>query len=1041
MSCSKRLVLASFLCVNSVSAAQHIGLPAPIPAGLDELVVATGTPQLSADEGLPGAALSPDGRLGLFAVRNGCDQDGGWYVSVLKHESMVVNPTTGHPRFAHNGALEAWSSPKRIGEPAAFMGPPRVLSSQNPMWQLTWVAMAPDPAFSHLPNPFPSDQLGAYVPGPSSPAFATYQMLLVAADTWAFPLGAPTTLQNPQLNYYSGSCLHGGPETVVNPIIGSNPPWATMIPKPAPNANCRTANPIGMRTLKVVVKDPGTAIASIHSTDLSSDFRVLQFTPTGGGAPRPLLGIEPTLTLDGRLLIFQGNTTTMNANWANNVAQNGHILYSWNPNPGQQFGWSEPRSIADLYNHPAVGALRPRELYPIARNPLYSLDGAALTGNVSGAYPWVTLDGSDVAFTTVARNAGRLFGVSLLGSSTHWRMRHIDGPINPSRDHASTPRRILTGTGMAPGAWAWGGQNSSLPLPFAPAERTLPMISANRRTYVEVPLDAGLDRDILLALDMNECLTPPTAGLSWNFDLTRTPNTAASGPTRWPLLGGAYFASDELDSPGPYVGRIGECVKFPGAGHVSANHPDLNQPRQSLTVSMWVKQDAGSPGPRPVLAKGTDYQLLIDASGQVQASVAEQNGTPHVSSWRPTPALSKWTHLALVFDGRSTPKKASLWVDGAEAWSVPLATSNPQLAGSNTPLVVGPNGVQSAVGALYVDQLRIDGVARDAREIARLAYVPEPAAQPTAPVPGWMHVAISALGRDASMVRLDAGQPLPTPALIALGEKIFHDSGISPAGRSCATCHMSVHAFTDTLAKRPSLLPQGPPLRNAPTVLDRLWSTVQEWDGGAVDLRAQAQGPILSPHEMGSNEAFVLARLANQPYPPLFTAAFGSPTPKFQGALDALAAYQRALISTPSRADQFEAGTQTLTLLERDGRNLFFGKARCFACHHGPNFSDEQFHVTVAKHSDDAGRFEVTGRQRDSFRFKTPTLRQLSLTAPYFHDGSADTLTDVVNAYVSGGHSSSTVVDEEIFPLTLTSSEVTALVAYLSTLNSTFTRL
>ena len=145
-------------------------------------------------------------------------------------------------------------------------------------------------------------------------------------------------------------------------------------------------------------------------------------------------------------------------------------------------------------------------------------------------------------------------------------------------------------------------------------------------------------------------------------------------------------------------------------------------------------------------------------------------------------------------------------------------------------------------------------------------------------------------------------------------------------------------------------------------------------------------------------------------------------------------------MSLPSAADAWEAhDLSALNATEEAGRNLFFGKARCFACHNGPNLSDEEFHVTVAADNGDGGRGDHTGRLRDALRFKTPTLRQLSSTAPYFHDGSAATLQDVIDRYVIGGDPA--MRDEEIFPLDLTTTEQAALLQYLGALESGKTRL
>jgi cytochrome c peroxidase len=870
--------------------------------------------------------------------------------------------------------------------------------------------------------------------------------------------GAPTNLSNPNLAYTTSPCGHA-PD--IDPNVTST----------------RTVQPIGRRTLTVVIANPYTTQATVHGTWINNSLDILYFDPSQpNSAERPILGIEPTLTIDGRFLVFQSNPNMTGASWSTTNAQIDRLMYSWNATPGATHHWSEPRPISELNLHAGdlVDGIALGKRYPLAANPLREMDGtlfnvdfSGASPGIAGAYPWITLDGSDLTFASVDDSGARVVGVSMIGRSTHWRMRHIDGPLNPSRRGTGTGdayhRRILTGTGLAPGAWAWGSRGQTV-LPYAPAERTFSVLSARALEYAEVAVDAGLDDDILLALDMNEAITGNgSLEEDWSIDTTRTPDTAGSG-VLGVLFGDASFTN--ATSPQDaivYSGRIGECVTFQNTGFVAVpSIAALDQARSTETISMWVKNGASSSslGMRKVLEKGTACLVGMDGLGQVQFAVQEASGYITISPSIATPASTQWTHLALVFDGPLG--QISLWIDGVQAPGSPFALAGPaphQLKANNSLLLLGPNG--SAPGGntvtLSIDQLRIDGVVRDPDEIRRLAHVPS-VQPPSSPLPSWFSAALTAIGRDPSGLSLPQGSVL-THNTVLLGEKLFADPNVSQPGlgRSCATCHQpnTSFDFTDGLAQRLGLSGQVK-LRNAPTVIDRLWGRTQFWDGraGGVDrhvvfafdsLEQQVPFPVNSAEEMNSSINQVVTYL-NQPgsggnpdYLTLFNQAY-STAPTASNLQSAIASYERALVSLPSRADAYETGQATaLNATELQGRNLFFGKARCFACHNGPNLSDEQFHVTVSADPTDLGRGNATGRLRQNFRFKTPALRHLSATGPYFHDGSAKTLTDVISAYVRGGDLP-TARDEEIFPLDLTDQEAGALEAYLGALESSWTR-
>jgi cytochrome c peroxidase len=272
---------------------------------------------------------------------------------------------------------------------------------------------------------------------------------------------------------------------------------------------------------------------------------------------------------------------------------------------------------------------------------------------------------------------------------------------------------------------------------------------------------------------------------------------------------------------------------------------------------------------------------------------------------------------------------------------------------------------------------------------------------------------------------LDAYIPTPpdnplTPERAALGRKLFFDPALSrDHSVACATCHSPRHGFADAHPRARGIASrQG--ARRSPTIINRAYGKSFFWDGRAATLEEQVLQPIQNKDEMDMTIPAVLRR-----FPGL------TPTT----LRDALATYVRTILAGNSPYDRYLAGDQNaLTPEQRAGLTLFRGKANCVSCHVGPNLTDERFHNTGAGNGSDAGRYAVTGRERDRGAFKTPTLRQLSARAPYMHDGSLATLEDVIDFYNQGSPGKPNL-DDEIRPLHLTPSEKRALLAFLRSLD------
>ena len=315
----------------------------------------------------------------------------------------------------------------------------------------------------------------------------------------------------------------------------------------------------------------------------------------------------------------------------------------------------------------------------------------------------------------------------------------------------------------------------------------------------------------------------------------------------------------------------------------------------------------------------------------------------------------------------------------------------------------------------------------------------------------------------------------PTAAKVELGKKLYFDTRISTDGTvACVTCHDPRKGFADPRGK-PTSAGVGGALgtRNAPTVLNAAFIASQFWDGRAATLEEQAVQPLVNSIEHGfANQAAVLAKLKTLgDYPSLFQAAFGSQEISTQRVGQAIASFERTLLSLDAPIDRFLAGdAKAISVSAQRGWELFNTKARCNTCHGRidvlPLFTDDLFHnigvgvkhidfpavarraaaaVEAGKSIDELalgsaeaselGRFLVTREQKDMGSFKTPQLRNVALTAPYMHDGSEATLLAVIEFYDRGGNDNP-FLDGGMRPLALTDQEKADLVALMETFTS-----
>ena len=329
------------------------------------------------------------------------------------------------------------------------------------------------------------------------------------------------------------------------------------------------------------------------------------------------------------------------------------------------------------------------------------------------------------------------------------------------------------------------------------------------------------------------------------------------------------------------------------------------------------------------------------------------------------------------------------------------------------------------------------------------------------------------LSLGANNIFIPKDNPL-TKAKIELGRQLFFDTRLSSDNTiSCASCHHPEDAFGRNTTFGVGVRGQigG---RNSPHAYNRILSTLQFWDGRAASLEEQAKGPIANPIEMGhTHEAAIKGLKGIEGYRLQFDRIFPGKGISIDTAAQALATFERVLVTGTSPADYYEPllnfkkamgdDLKDLAALKKDdlesyeqywklkrtsdahpidasavrGRDLFFGKANCTACHAGANFADEKYHnigIGMDKPKPDLGRFEVTKDDKDRGAFKTPTVRNASQTGPYMHDGSLKTLEEVVDWYDKGGHPNPSLSDK-MKKLNLSAQEKEDLVSYIKALH------
>lgn len=283
----------------------------------------------------------------------------------------------------------------------------------------------------------------------------------------------------------------------------------------------------------------------------------------------------------------------------------------------------------------------------------------------------------------------------------------------------------------------------------------------------------------------------------------------------------------------------------------------------------------------------------------------------------------------------------------------------------------------------------------------------------------------------------------PTPARVELGKALFFDPRLSSdSNLSCASCHSPMMGWADGLptAKGNKSKVLG---RASPTVVNTAYNTLQMWDGRKASLEDQAMGPMESMDEMAMDLTALFKWLNAEPtYKAMFAKAYPGEAIDSKTVSKGIASFERTVLSNNSPFDKWLRGDKkAMTKQQILGFRLFSdqNKGNCIACHQAPNFTDGGFHniglASYDKSAPDVGRFAIKPVAAMKGAFKTPTLRDIALTAPYFHDGSATTLEVVMEHYRKGGVSK-TDLSPNMKALSLTPDETAAVVAFMRALTT-----
>lgn len=442
----------------------------------------------------------------------------------------------------------------------------------------------------------------------------------------------------------------------------------------------------------------------------------------------------------------------------------------------------------------------------------------------------------------------------------------------------------------------------------------------------------------------------------------------------------------------------------------SAEHKAAADALPALTTAVELATQTELAAATSLASEQAAYDASASSAKQLQADFQQAEKSAQLTS-------------AALKDAQQVLSQAQKHQQQAQVHQAEMAKAESQLGDSLTQLKADLASLQGSEKAIQAVQLQ--GAEQLKLADAHLVHVQK-------------------LEADMQAVNWTLTAPAAEPEeMVRLGKQLFFDRRLSGNGSmSCASCHSPMLGWGDGLPV--AIGHKGEPLKRAsPVIINVAYGKRFMWDGRFPTLEAQALGPITAPQEMNARLDEVLQRLQSVAgYKQSFTQLFPKKGITAETLGQALASFERTLISNSSAFDKWIQGdTTALSKKAQDGFRIFVDsrKGNCAACHQGGNFSDEGFHNIGLKGSEladaDKGRFAIKPVKSMQGAFKTPTLRDLAKSAPYFHDGSATTLPAVIEHYLKGGETKANI-SRDMKELKLNEEEVQALLEFLNSLNS-----
>ncbi|MEM7201712.1 MAG: cytochrome c peroxidase [Planctomycetota bacterium] len=845
------------------------------------------------------------------------------------------------------------------------------------------------------------------------------------------------------------------------------------------------------QAVRIVVADPDTANARVSAVVVDGDavYPYSMEPPLYGGpapstVPQNLIGIEPTMTSHGRVLTFidddpeptpaPGIPTIPTENQQINVyAQHPRVTVPMPDASGtlSPFGpefvspqpWNAVFDLRDTALDPGnPNAPSWQDVLPYARQPIRTSDGQPIPVRffMDGNYPWLANLPGKLLMTF---NALHRHGPAVISEANNFTVQPVDGAGESEFFY-----------GIRPGGSSLGS-HATWPFPFGSHTKVLPYtnhpesvlaINLWQGDAFEVPVDHAADYvfkfNSLPALEYDPGIGDFTRDHSKIADVSGNGNSGipadAFSVQQYRAHLGLCADTYECDRQFGVDGFYGQTLIMPDVspinyvrGSVRIDDDPTFDRLSSFTFQAQVALETPlntTPDLRPLFVRAGTAGLLAYSIADALIGLIWRDSRLYVlitppgvlpaADW-PTgvPHASDYHHVALTYDSDSG--RARILVDGVSVHERLLPPGPVDDLG--WPAFLGPGAApwifSPAVASTAMDEISLAVAALDAPAYKDAAFDAAHLQTFREPPDNWWTVDENLpvpLGQDASLAKIPTANPL-TRAKALLGRQLFKETSFSsPPGISCASCHQPTAAFADTRAQ--SIGVGGRTSRNAPTIAGTVYERMLLWDGRGGTLEEQVSRAIENPIEMNSSMPFIVGRL-NGPltgrYGPLFNAAFGTSVVTETMVRQAFASYQRTIVPNASRVDLFEAGDPSqLTPPERRGRILFRGKAGCASCHVPPTYSNGRIHRSPIL-TTDLGRGGVTKLPSQNHAFKTPSLRNVALTPPYFHDGSVETLEEVVDLYDRG-----TDFDHpELMRLFLTPTEKTDLVEFLRALTGT----